>query len=457
MDFKYLSLGLRYLLVIALVFTAFSCSDDDDEVTYRYKEAPVLLSVSPEDGAAIEYESTVEFTFDRPVTIVDASLITLSGDGAIQATVDGVSKLIVKLTNLDYETTYTLNVAEGAIKGVPGIMNQEAYKLTLKTGNAPELNKTLATPNASAEAQKLFKYLLDNYGAKTISGTMAKVAWNTDEAERVYRWTGKYPAINTFDFVHLYASPASWIDYSDISVVENWSKANGIVSLMWHWNVPASEGSSDYAFYATGSGDGNVETTFDITKTLVDGSYENKIIKADIEKMATHLLALQAKKIPVIWRPLHEAAGGWFWWGKNSDAYKALWKYMFDTFKAKGINNLIWVWTTEGNDAAWYPGDAYVDIVGRDIYNKTEGSDVASLFKASRREYPTKMVTLSECGNVADITKQWTAGAKWSWFMPWYDYDATDDSDNQHAGKDFWKDAFSSDLVITRDKLPSFK
>ena len=38
---------------------------------------------------------------------------------------------------------------------------------------------------------------------------------------------------------------------------------------------------------------------------------------------------------------------------------------MFETFKSKGINNLIWVWTTETNDDTWYPGDEYVDIIGQ--------------------------------------------------------------------------------------------
>ena len=84
--------------------------------------------------------------------------------------------------------------------------------------------------------------------------------------------------------------------------------------------------------------------------------------------MAGYLKLLHDANIPVIWRPLHEAAGGWFWWGKNADSFKKLWIQMFDYFKAQGLNNLIWVWTSETGDADWYPGDAYVDIIGRDLY-----------------------------------------------------------------------------------------
>lgn len=67
---------------------------------------------------------------------------------------------------------------------------------------------------------------------------MANVAWNTDEAEQVNTWTGHYPALNTFDYMHIRYSGQNWIDYSDISPVTNWANAGGIVSCMWHWNVP---------------------------------------------------------------------------------------------------------------------------------------------------------------------------------------------------------------------------
>lgn len=80
--------------------------------------------------------------------------------------------------------------------------------------------------------------MIENYGKKTISGIMANVAWNTDEAEQVNTWTGHYPALNTFDYMHIRYSGQNWIDYSDISPVTNWANEGGIVSCMWHWNVP---------------------------------------------------------------------------------------------------------------------------------------------------------------------------------------------------------------------------
>ncbi|GHT11543.1 hypothetical protein AGMMS4956_04730 [Bacteroidia bacterium] len=311
----------------------------------------------------------------------------------------------------------------------------------------------------------VYSFLQKIAGNKTLSGTMANVNWNINEAEWVHHHTGKYPALNGFDYIHIYASWAI-STYNNTGVIEDWWNNKGLVTICWHWNVPVAQGSSDYAFYTKKGDHSSDGTTFDISKAVQDGTYENGIVKADLNKVATHLLALQQKNIPVLWRPLHEAAGGWFWWGaKGAEPLKALWRLMFETFEAKGLNNLIWVWTAEPGDNAWYPGDEYVDIVGRDIYNKTATSAMLSEYNTLRNRFPNKLTILSECGNVAKIADQWNAGAKWLWFMPWYHYDrtkATSGSDfnstgHQHANVAWWSDAFSSDAVLSRDEMPNLK
>lgn len=199
------------------------------------------------------------------------------------------------------------------------------------------------------------------------------------------------------------------------------------------------------------------------------------MVNADLEKLANYLLLFKNKNIPVIWRPLHEAAGNiyeypngeaWFWWGYDgAGIYKKLWIYMFDFFQEKGLNNLLWVWTTQTKDADFYPGDEYVDIIGRDVYN-TPGADAISAEYISIKEtYPNKLVTMSEFGDVADIALQWESGAQWSYFMPWYDYKRTNDvnsdafkeTSHDFADADWWKNAMNSELVISRDKMPSLK
>ena len=42
---------------------------------------------------------------------------------------------------------------------------------------------------------------------------------------------------------------------------------------------------------------------------------------------------LRDADIPMLWKPLHEASSGWFWWGaKGAEAYKQLWYYLYNQF-----------------------------------------------------------------------------------------------------------------------------
>ena len=130
---------------------------------------------------------------------------------------------------------------------------------------------------------------------------------------------------------------------------------------------------------------------------------------------------------------------------------------MFNEFNAKGVRNLIWVWTSECNDSDWYPGDNYVDIIGCDDYStgdQLHGSRLSSFNKLKTIVNGNKIITMSECGGIPNPTTTFSDGATWSWFMPWYG-DYTESS--SYNGASYWKTAMSSSNVITRSDLPSFK
>jgi Glycosyl hydrolase family 26 len=80
---------------------------------------------------------------------------------------------------------------------------------------------------------------------------------------------------------------------------------------------------------------------------------------------------------PVIWRPFIELNGSWSWWvpnqNQNQADFKLIWQQMHDYFAANGVNNILWLfsvntWDSSANVTAWYPGSAYVDLVGIDAY-----------------------------------------------------------------------------------------
>ena len=557
------------MLILAMVFIFASCDTDVDH-DIPAVDAPVLVSTTPESGAAKVKtgEITIEVKYDKNIFFATDNLseIQFTGGELISADVLGASNILtVKVNVPKRETACSLSIPEGIVTG-PNQMPAPAVSVQFST---VALDKALVAAS-SAKAVKLYNYLLDNFETKTLSAMMADVAWNTEMSEKVYGWTGKYPAINCFDYVHLPASVAGadWINYGDITPVKDWSDKGGIVAAMWHWNVPkkvvgeasstqiwkgetvmpgdwsgnvqmtddaakavfadaqvgqvirvavkdvaegaqgsfknsgwseiasgtdyfdisgdytllitedilkslqeggliigghdytavavylesngtALDPNKDYAFY-------KADTEFDAANATVEGTWENKVFTEDLKNAAAYLKLLRDADIPVLWRPFHEAAGGWFWWGKDAASFKSLWIAMFNYFKTEGLDNLIWVWTTEGDDADWYPGDQYVDIVGRDIYNK-ETADCVSEYTSIAGNYGNKIVSLSECGTVGLISEQWASGARWSWFMPWYDGTNEDGSPVVHADEAWWKDAMNQEFVVSRDELPSME
>ena len=143
-----------------------------------------------------------------------------------------------------------------------------ALTLTTTGTMAADIPSTPVTALTDA-AKNLYAYFLEQYGKKTISGVMANVNWNNDCAEKVYKLTGKYPAMNCYDFIHVCFSPANWIDYTNIQPVQDWHNAGGIVQLMWHFNVPKTQGSTDVTCTPS-------ETTFKTANVFTEGSWENK-------------------------------------------------------------------------------------------------------------------------------------------------------------------------------------
>lgn len=320
------------------------------------------------------------------------------------------------------------------------------------------------TRQLSAEAEALLQCFNEIYGEKIISGCTANVNWNINEAKWVYQHTGKWPAINFFDFIHLPFSPANWIDYTNVTEVVNWHKNGGIVGCMWHWNMPTNDGQN---WTCTPGTDDN-QTSFDVRKIFEPESNEYKQMIKDIDKVASTLKKLKQRKIPVLWRPLHEAGGRWFWWGLDAEACNELWRVMYDRFtNHHGLNNLIWVWTSAAewnkpysDGYKWYPGDEYVDIVGIDIYNNSSTSNIRTkCFNMLKQNSPDKLIALTECGSLAKIGAQWRGGSKWLYFAPWYDYERTNKPDSEafqstdhtHCNAAWWQDAFSNDYVLTRE------
>ncbi len=154
---------------------------------------------------------------------------------------------------------------------------------------------------------------------------------------------------------------------------------------------------------------------------LTEGTELNRIVKEELIIDGKFLKELDDKGIPVLWRPLHEANGGWFWFGARSHSemdwidpeyLRRFWRYIYNLYvNEMGMKNLIWVYgpnvsqnTENGtrNVLYYYPGDEYVDIVGVDWYTS----------KKNELNYPGHSYDrLMSTGKIAAITEFGPSGA----------------------------------------------
>lgn len=215
----------------------------------------------------------------------------------------------------------------------------------------------------------------------------------------------------------------------------------------------------------------NAVTDIDLSK-VDDAELENlyanskisieayKIIK-DIDNISALMQRMEDANVTVMWRPLHEASGGWFWWGASgADAYKWLWKLMYHRMTDyHELDNLIWVWNAQSAD--WYPGDEYCDISATDIYNRAYDYGTSPGLLAEMTGWSDgKLVTMSECATMPDPDLIVRDNAYWLWFAVWnWDFivkNGTTELSDAYTSFDMMKKVYNSDVIITRDELPDF-
>ncbi len=349
---------------------------------------------------------------------------------------------------------------------------------------APEYLTTLSPdplpcdPDATDAAKRLYHYLTDNYGKHIISGQQEYcgshnynknaqesqglpidyLVDNEAEFEYILETTGKQPAIRGIDLL-FYNTTAPYFDDAPERIIAWYKDKGGIPTCTWHWNVPTDgPDSKDTAFYVEHTGN-TPFTTFSISKALEEGTWEHEKIDADIELLAEQFKKMQDADVPVIFRPLHEAEGAWFWWGaEGPEPCKKLYHYLYDSLTQKyGIHNIIWEWTSSTSIAAddWYPGDDYVDMVSIDKYNAINNNDPnysaisASFYTLAAQTGGKKMVAMSENDTIPSLENLQADKAYWLYFCPWYQRYLT-----ELTGKEELDTIYNSEYCITLDELP---
>lgn len=330
------------------------------------------------------------------------------------------------------------------------------------------VSATLSNPYANLKTQNIYQYLKAIYGKRTLSGQCTDYGKNT-ETDALYKGLGKYPAVRTFDFIFDSINCCNGEPQAkDVDLAIQWDKDGGLVAFDWHWHAPCHEAQfyTDKTSFRLENAVTETELAMlspaDVQKLYDKGKISEEaywIIK-DIDNISALMQRMEDENVTVMWRPLHEASGGWFWWGASgAENYKWLWKLMYERMTDyHQLDNLIWVWN--GQSADWYPGDEYCDICAIDIYNASYdyGASPDVFAEISGWAKNGKLVTMSECATMPDPELIVRDNAYWLWFAVWnWDYIVlmgTTHLSDKYTDFDMMKKVYNSEAIITRDELP---
>ncbi|MGO4109734.1 glycosyl hydrolase [Paenibacillus sp. YAF4_2] len=333
-----------------------------------------------------------------------------------------------------------------------------------KLTDSQNIDTQLSSGSTNPDALWLWDILVSNYGKKVISGHDIDDNEKNYFRERAYfkDTIGTMPALLNFEmYDYDQAAVNNGVVSNTVDRAIAWSKVDGgIVGFHWHWHIdPQYTQANKQWWQTTYNSDMDQERfgqAFTDAMTNKSGDLYDYIIK-DIDLIAAQLQKLKDSNTPVLWRPLHEASGTWFWWGAyGADNYKALWRLMYDRLtNVHHLDNLIWVWCSEGAD--WFPGADVVDIASTDVgaddyvhksyvdrYNRFITDDFQTLGLTKM-----KMLALSETGPIPGIDEMEADGAMWSYWATWVGAPF-----GTGTSVDKMKSTLNDQRVITLEDLP---
>ena len=258
---------------------------------------------------------------------------------------------------------------------------------------------TIADPQATESTRALYQ-LLNDYSAtgRTLFGHQQDLNNHvTDDDQNqgtgsdVYALTGQYPGLMAQDTGTEPDAEALATDIIDADAV------GAVMTLSSHWNNPATGGNFN-------------DTTAVVDRLLpggdLNGTFDDMLdIVADAVSNAKRA---DGTLIPVIYRPLHENDGSWFWWGAGhatSGEYIELYRYIVEYLRdVRGVHNLLYAYCGYTMDA--YPGDDYVDIIGTDPYdNATTLDDSRAWIRQTVERIETVAGWAEEHGKIVALTE----------------------------------------------------
>ena len=364
----------------------------------------------------------------------------------------------------------------------------EAMKAYFESREVDPTKPVSENAQTNEKTMEVWNYLRSVYGKQVI--TCQQMMGNECYEDLVfYNATNDLTAMKGYDFIFCTGSY-----HSDNMIDEaiEWSKeSGGLCAFTWHWNVPKDIDNPEggYAFYTSEI------TNFSQVNAVTPGTKEYETVIHDIDLIATKIQRMESEGVTILFRPLHEASGAWFWWGlqgrdsATNEVFQKLWYMIYDRLENyHKLTNIIWVWNGQNPHTAIHP-NAF-DIEGIDRYYDQEDISAEALStyyekcygelagydkycaELAGMESTGKMMALTECGYIPDPEGIKAANTMWLYYMVWngdfiYETDAAgkamvDLNGTPHPNpkkgitNEMLAEYFSNDLYITHNKLPEF-
>ncbi|HZM76419.1 MAG TPA: glycosyl hydrolase [Candidatus Limnocylindrales bacterium] len=272
---------------------------------------------------------------------------------------------------------------------------------------------TPVNPNASPDTVRALDFLahINDHGTRTTqavaSGFFAGYSTGLDldqsstpsypQVLALRAVTGRWPFVLGCDYAQFTAGEPTLIAYERCnSKLRSWWRQGGLPSVSVHMPNPY--------FYFYG-----MSFKVPLHDSLMQNVLNPATREGDIWRRIMHDIAdgLQNLGVPVLFRPLHEMNGNWFWWtNQNTSRYRELWRSLYNYItNERRLTNVIWVYAPNFerpwgpfigcslyNSSAdnYYPGNDVVDIVGLDAYtyepdtNQCLGKDYDALIQLGK-------------------------------------------------------------------------
>lgn len=434
-----------------------------------YKGKGYVTNISAEEDWSREIELTDSQYYDLTITVASdvpcVNGIAVNGKKLQDFSASGSGKF----EKVTFKNIY-IEKGKTAISVIPvdGGLDVDCLTLTASE-DISKLDLTISKPALSNKdsdynAKALYQYLCESYGKQVLLGQHDTIGTSA-ETDMIYKTTGKYPAIRFGDLM-LATEKDSITTDTEMNIAMDWASKDGIVGYMWHWAAPDDKreyyaDQTDFDIKKAVTKENIAELSLeDIKKLQKDGKVSKECVAVvqDIDTVSERLSTLRDEGIAALWRPLHEASNGDFWWGNDKEAYKWLWKLMYERqTKYHKLNNLIWVWSAQNAD--WYVGDEYCDVLSCDVYDDGNKDAQVNIMLFLQSISKNKPIAMSECGSFPDIQSIADEKAMWAFIGQWGgNYLMTDDgklAEENNTAAELIK-MYNNNLTLTRDKLPDF-